>query len=474
MVRGALGKVAVDRGVRRTLAPGWRWYHFYFLLALFDVVIIVASLALYHRTLTSYEVALRDLGKIEVTQRWMAKLRRAVIDLNAPGNDIFETRETQRERERFDTSRAHLELLLGTSRIDAVDLTAFQTHVERMVAEEHKVFDAFGRAAATSLTSDRGRALLDTATAYMASMDRHQANALQALFGIEQRIQREGADLLAAYGQQLERSADAEKYVMGTVGFVLVGVFWYGRKLQRTHDQMVVDRQRAIEERHARLAAVGEVCSSVAHGIRNPLAAIVSSAQLALEFGTLDETTKLRLRDVLTEGRRLDHRVTRLLDFSRVPEQAFEHYDLRDLVQQAVAEMEPQLHDKDIHVATELDLRRLTVYGDREQIAQSVIEILSNSMDHSPVGSRVRITCKRDADRAGCATVTIADDGPGIPADLQSRVFDLFFTSKAAGNGIGLSFVKRAVELHSGSVCVASANGDGCCIEFRLPLAGAR
>ena len=216
---------------------------------------------------------------------------------------------------------------------------------------------------------------------------------------------------------------------------------------------------------------MGEVCSTVAHGIRNPLAAIISSAQLALEFGTLDETTKLRIRDVLGEGRRLDRRITRLLDFSKAPARAFESYDLREAVEQAIHEMAVNLQEADIGIQTHLDPDPVIVYGDREGIVQSVIELLSNSLDNLSSGGNVHVTCRPDRDRTGHASIDVVDDGPGIPTNLRARVFDLFVTTKADGHGIGLASVKRSVELHDGSVDVVPMEGKGAHLRIRLPLA---
>jgi signal transduction histidine kinase len=234
---------------------------------------------------------------------------------------------------------------------------------------------------------------------------------------------------------------------------------------------MLTEQQTLMAERHERLAAVGEVCAAVAHGIRNPLAAIISSAQLGLEFGTLDEATRLRLKDVLSESSRLDRRVTRLLDFARVPQRAFERYPLKRVVAQAVHEIEPKLEQHSIQVTTQLDGEGLWVYGDPERFAQSIIELLSNAMDCQPGGGRVQVICRRDPSAAERAVISVIDDGPGIPEAIRARVFELFFTSKAEGNGIGLASVRRTVEMHDGQVSVVPTDGRGAHIQIVLPLA---
>ncbi len=456
----------------RGLAIHWRWYHFYFLLALFDVIVIVGSLVLYHRSIRSYRDALNELIELEKRNSWAASLRLAVLDLNAPGNDVFETRQVEAERARFDLMRTKLHLLVRRDAELGIDLDRFREQTDRMIEEEESIFAAFTQISDPRVPDDQRDQHLRAASASMAAMDRYQATSLQALFEIEQWLLSEERRLVDAHGATLERSAALEKYMLGTVFLILIGVFWYGRKLQQTHERMISEQQRLFAERHERLAAVGEVCSAVAHGIRNPLAAIVSSAQLALEYGTLDEATRLRIRDVLSEGQRLDRRVTRLLDFSRSPTGGFEPFSLKAVIQQAVHEISPRLQQAGVQVSFDCSTDGLQINGDRERFAQSIIEILSNSMDHMPTGGNVRIACARDSLLHDRARVSIHDDGPGIPEALRTRVFDLFFTSKAEGNGIGLASVKRTIELHGGQVCAAPPEHRGAHIQITLPLAG--
>lgn len=104
------------------------------------------------------------------------------------------------------------------------------------------------------------------------------------------------------------------------------------------HERMIESPRRALEEQQTRLASVGEVCFSVAHGIRDPLAAISTSHRRALEFGTADGPTRLGLSDVVAESRRLDERVTRPLGFARGPDSAADVYGLPEAVAQAAYE----------------------------------------------------------------------------------------------------------------------------------------
>ncbi len=449
----------------------WHWYHFYFLLALFDLAVIAISLYQYHRVLRSYSVALTELIDIDHAELWVGNLRLAVVQLNAPGNDVFETQRGRAEHERFDRTHVRYRALVERAPEFGVDLTEFHDHMQGMVREAERIFEIFERIQANGMTGEEQRETLAAATSFMPSMDRYQADALKTLAGVADSLSAEGHRLLNGYGAYLEKAAAGEKYLLGTVILILVGVFWYGRKLQSTHETLIAEQQQSLEEKHARLAAVGEVCTAVSHGIKNPLAAITSSAQLALEYGTHDESTKLRIQDVLDESRRLNGRVGKLLEFAGAARERFEPCDVSQVVLGAIHEIRPKLEDCNVHVTTECAKEPLIVDGNRDWLAQAVIEVVSNSIDSLPNGGRIDVRCKRDAKRRNRARVDVIDNGPGIAESVRPHVFDLFFTSKADGNGIGLASVKRVVDMHGGEVSVRDTSGSGTHIEIILPIA---
>lgn len=448
----------------------WRWYHFYFLLALFDVLAIAASLALLHWTLDSYQVALGRWGTIDARKRWVTNLRLAVLELNAPGNDVFETRDVSGERARFEQTKTHLHLLLRQEKSFDVDLAAFREHVDQMIEEEERIFANFAEMKADPAVDHANDASFQQASTAMAAMDRAQASAVNELSIIDRALLRETQSLLTEHERSLQRAATIEKFFFGSIVVALLGVFYFGRTLQHAYDRMVEDQKRVVLERQDRLAAVGEVCSAVAHGIRNPLAAISSSAQLALRFGTLDEATRLRVQDVLAESQRLDRRISRLLDFSRSSTQPLEPFELQRVINQAIDEVRPRLDERNTRVEKNVAAEPMVIHGHRERLVQAMIEVLSNSMDHMPTGGTIRVDCRRQYGVISSAVVDLIDDGPGIPEKIRPRVFDLFFTSKAEGHGIGLASVKRAVEFHGGQVRVVPREGRGAHIEMVLPL----
>lgn len=451
--------------------PGvWQWYHFYFLLALFDVVVIVASLLLHHRTMGSYETALRELGWVDDQQRWVGDMRLALVALNAPGNDVFESRQVEDERQRARETLALLKAQMNHSQRFGLDLSRFAEPVDELVEAQRRIFEVFEGLDRQPVSSEERASRLAEAAISMAAMDRFTAEALEALSKTESMLVHQQDRLHEAYGLHLEQRALTEKIFLTLVVLILIGVLFYGRTLQRKHKQIEAQLRRAEVERRERLAAIGELASGVAHGIRNPLAAITSSAQLALEYGHFDDATRDRLQDVIISADRLNRRTTRLLQFAQDSRSGFERFNLVADVQQAVRELQPRLQDLGIAVETEFAEGELVVYGDRHSIVQSLIELLSNSMDNLARGGQIRVICRRDPQSSDHVQLSVVDNGPGIPEHLRSQVFELFFSSKADGGGVGLASVRRAVALHDGEVEIVPHDGPGAHVRMRLPL----
>lgn len=227
----------------------------------------------------------------------------------------------------------------------------------------------------------------------------------------------------------------------------------------------LAESQRRLVERE-RMAAVGELCSAVAHGIRNPLSAIASSAELMLAHGRIDEPTRRRIRDVLAESGRLNQRVTRLLEFARTRQMNNERLAVAEIVTQAATEMFPRLTQLGVRVEQRFPERPLFVRGDRDVLVNALIELITNAAEQPAAEAVVTLSCQ---ERGGRAAIEVRDRGPGFSEHTRGRVFNLFFTTKENGTGIGLASVRKAVELHEGEVCIDNAEGGGAIVTILLP-----
>ncbi|MBW2446753.1 MAG: hypothetical protein JRG83_12585 [Deltaproteobacteria bacterium] len=229
------------------------------------------------------------------------------------------------------------------------------------------------------------------------------------------------------------------------------------RELRNAQDQLV---------RAERLAAIGELAGAVAHGIRNPLAGIRATAQLALEEN-LEGPQAESMQAVLYETDRLDQRVSTLLDFSRPFEPQVRIVDLATIVESVRAAGESQARRERKQLRTELPGDPLWARVDPDYLEEALLELTANALRVVPEGGTVTLGLEA---RPGVAILRVRDDGPGIPAGVRDRVFELFFTTREEGTGMGLSMVKRLVETLGGQVALDSSGESGTTFRIEIPM----
>jgi len=442
-----------------------RWYHYYILLAAFDLLIIAASLWLHRQTLASFEDLLNGAASLDASQRDLTALGLRLVALNAPGNDVFETRQVATERQRFRRLRDEVERMRHTSHIQPGKLRRFWEEIDRMCAVEERIFELIEVAQAKAAQPAASSALVQAGN-LMSIMDRHQARAIRLLGSEQETTMNRAAETLWSHQQVLQRHQRLELVFVAAMFLALVGMFCFFWKLQRTDETLLAEQQRAETERRERLATVGELCSSVAHGIQNPLAAIRSSTELILDMGKIDSDSRRRAENVMTECVRLSTRVKRLLDFSRAEERLRQPVNILDSLEKAIEELRARFAEQGVALETTAEGPNAAVLADPDELATVFIELLSNALDHSSRGDRVLARLHSNMQRA---IVDICDCGPGVPSSAADKIFDLFFTTKAGGTGIGLASVRRIVRSMGGQVELASAPGHTGCI-FRVTL----
>jgi len=219
-----------------------------------------------------------------------------------------------------------------------------------------------------------------------------------------------------------------------------------------------------------RLAAVGRITAGVAHEVKNPL----NSMRLWLEnlkesLPAETENSALQAVNVLdAEIDRLDAVVKRFLDFARPMDVRLEPTQLADLLREVLEVARPQLEKANVHVAQLLPIDVPEVFVDRALLKQAVLNLVLNAVDAMPNGGQLQLTLSR---RGEMAEITVGDTGKGIPVEHRQKVFQLFFTTRPGGSGIGLASTFRIVQLHNGSIDFTSEVGRGTTFRIELPLA---
>lgn len=249
------------------------------------------------------------------------------------------------------------------------------------------------------------------------------------------------------------------------------------------HDIESAEQIESELEVSRRLAAIGRLTSGVGHEVKNPINAIVVHLELLKsKLGDTSSPATRHLEVIDAEIRRLDRVVQTLVDFSRPVELQLREQDLRDIVTEVVALSSAELSTRDVTVVSSLPIEPLIANIDGDLVKQALLNVIQNGAQAMPTGGRLEVTLLGDrksdsnGDRFAAqgskdAIISVRDEGAGIPDDIREKIFDLYFTTKAGGSGIGLAMTYRILQLHHGSVEVQSESGQGSDFRLRIPLA---
>ena len=205
-----------------------------------------------------------------------------------------------------------------------------------------------------------------------------------------------------------------------------------------------------------RLATIGQFAASIGHELRNPLGVMESSVFLLREhLGATAGEPKIRkhLDRIALEVKRSSKTIHDLLELARNRAPSRERSDVAELVATAI-----ELTAVPATVTITCSIPPGTaLHVDSDQFRQVLVNLITNSVQAMSAGGHLWIEARRqeaDGDGAGSTTLRVRDDGPGVPVEVRSRVFEALFTTKAKGSGLGLALCRRIVEAHGGSIVV--------------------
>jgi len=218
-----------------------------------------------------------------------------------------------------------------------------------------------------------------------------------------------------------------------------------------------------------RLAAIGRLTSGVAHEVKNPINAIVIHLEILRErIIELDPETRRHMDIINSEIRRLDRVVKTLVDFSRPVELKLTALDLRDMAAEVIALAAPEANSHNVEVVQDLGQQALPVHVDTDLMKQAILNVVLNGVQAMTDGGTLTI---RGFAAAHAAVLEVQDTGPGISREIRDKIFNLYFTTKKSGSGIGLALTYRAMQLHNGALDLDSEARQGTTFRFMLPLA---
>jgi len=217
-----------------------------------------------------------------------------------------------------------------------------------------------------------------------------------------------------------------------------------------------------------KLADLGRITSGIAHEVKNPLNAMVIHLEILrskLEAGNADHRPQLEILD--SEIKRLDRVVQTFLNFTRPVEIHLQPIDVNTIVSQVIDLAATEAHERGVKINKQLEDGTLTVKGDSDLLKQALLNVIINGCQAMPEGGPLTVTTSRDD--GGSARITISDRGIGIVDEDQKRIFNLYYTTKKGGTGIGLAQAFRAIQLHGGEIAFRSQVGVGTTFEIILP-----
>ena len=276
---------------------------------------------------------------------------------------------------------------------------------------------------------------------------------------------------------QAKLDEDAEHLLMtnaivGTDG-ELVGVLLVARNIA------YLSRMQSTIAYSRKLVALGRLTAGIAHEVKNPLNAMMIHLELLrtkIRKGTLAAAPTPAVEAALehvgiieTEIRRLDEVVQGFLKFTRPEDLRLQPVSLRALFDEIVHVVQPEAESHHVKISVEIPASVPEVNGDASMLRQAFLNLAINACQAMPEGGTLRLVCApASRDRV---EIRVEDTGVGIPPDHLGKIFDLYFTTKDHGTGIGLSMVFRIVQMHDGEIEVQSTPGKGTTFRMLLPRA---
>ena len=261
----------------------------------------------------------------------------------------------------------------------------------------------------------------------------------------------------------------------------------------KVHLESVNDSFRELQSKNRELRASFEklkaldvmksnFLATVSHELRTPLTSIIGYAEMVVEGigGKVPAGAKKHVELIVAKGEQLLELINSVLDMSKIEsgrmELNIDRVSLEPLVEDALGSVRPQAQKKNVKLSAKVDGAR-DVLADKYKLRQILVNLLSNAVKFTPEGGKVKVTAKRTGKGPeGKVVIQVADNGVGIPAEHQARVFERFYqvdnssTRQYGGTGLGLPIVRSFVEMHGGSIRVESEGGKGTTMIVEIPV----
>jgi signal transduction histidine kinase len=264
----------------------------------------------------------------------------------------------------------------------------------------------------------------------------------------------------AAGGKRVQVSLDFVQEKNSQIGALLI--MRDPESVRRIGDEIEMSR---------RLSASGRLTRGVAHEVKNPINAIVLHLQLLRNKLAEQEPDTRRHMDIIdSEIRRLDRVVQTLVDFTRPRDLHLEEVDLRRLMEEVAQLAAPDAEQHGVTIERHMPEQPLPIKVDVDLVKQAFLNVVINGVQAMPQGGLLTISARRENN---AVLAEVQDQGGGIPKEMHDKVFELYFTTKKDGSGIGLAQTYQVLQWHYGAVDFESVDGQGTVFRFHIPASGA-
>ncbi len=243
-----------------------------------------------------------------------------------------------------------------------------------------------------------------------------------------------------------------------------------GGKIMLIHNVTAAHGMKAELERNQRLVAMGEMAASLAHQLRTPLAAALLYTSNLGQEGVSDAARVRFSEKASGQLRRLERLIQDVLLFARGESIGRDVIPASDLLQEAAQTVEQLMRENGVEFVTVDGCFGAKIVGAHKALYGALVNLLENAMQATPAGGKICLTGKNCGD---LLEIAVRDNGPGVPPDKQSRIFDPFYTTKGQGTGLGLAIALGVVRAHGGAIELNSVPGEGAEFVIKLPIGAA-
>ncbi|MFZ0102943.1 MAG: sensor histidine kinase [Pseudolabrys sp.] len=269
-------------------------------------------------------------------------------------------------------------------------------------------------------------------------------------------------------------------YIVAFIAAILIQsalISWLLYEQRRRQRAEVLARNTMSELTHVnRVATVGQLSASIAHEVRQPLAAILANANAALRWLEKANVEEVRegLKGIVSDGHRAGDIITNLRAMFKHDVQEKTPVDINKLVLSVLALVQIDLQKQKIELQTQLDDRISEVLGNQVQLQQVISNLVMNAIEAMSSSKTRMLRIKTELSRSNKLHVSIEDTGTGIKPSDVDRLFKPMFTTKARGMGMGLSICQSIIETHGGRIWVSPGANGGSIFQFELPTTAAK